>query len=284
MRYLTRHATRYRYEAPVSQCQSELRLTPRSIPWQTVLGAAIETAPAYASIDTRIDYFGNTVKLVSILESHHDFSIVASCDVEVDARPPALPSDLPWDAARDEVVTGRSPGALEAVEFVFDSPFVACAPDLAAYAAPSFDPGRPLVSAVLDLSHRIHADFTYKPTSTAIDTPLLEVLRRRHGVCQDFAHVMIGALRSMGLPGRYVSGYLRSGADYQGAEASHAWVSIFLPGTGWLDVDPTNDVVPGTGHVTLAWGRDYGDVTPIKGIAIGGGAQKVDVEVRVDPV
>jgi transglutaminase-like putative cysteine protease len=284
MRYRTRHVTHYHYEAPVSQCQSELRLTPRSLPWQTVLGAAIETTPAYASIDTRTDYFGNTVKLVSILESHDDFSIVASCDVEVDARPAAPPSEMPWDVARDEVVSGRSPGALEAVEFVFDSPFVACAPDLAAYAAASFAAGRPLVSAVQDLSHRIHSDFTYKPTSTAIDTPLLEVLRRRHGVCQDFAHVMIGALRSMGLPGRYVSGYLRSGADYQGAEASHAWVSIFLPGTGWIDFDPTNDVVPGTGHVTLAWGRDYGDVTPIKGIAIGGGAQRVDVEVRVDPV
>ena len=284
MRYRTRHETRYHYAAPVSQCQSELRLTPRSLPWQTVLGAAIETTPKYASIDTRTDYFGNSVTLVSILESHDDFSIVATSSVEVEARPSALASDMPWEVARDEVVSGRSAGTLEAVEFVFDSPFVASAPELAAYAAPSFGAGRPLASAVQDLSHRIHSEFTYKPTSTAIDTPLSEVLRRRHGVCQDFAHVMIGALRSMGLPARYVSGYLRSGADYQGAEASHAWVSTFLPGSGWLDFDPTNDVVPGTGHVTLGWGRDYGDVTPIKGIAIGGGAQKVDVEVRVDPV
>jgi transglutaminase-like putative cysteine protease len=173
--------------------------------------------------------------------------------------------------------------SLEAYEFVFDSPFVPVFPELADYARPSFPPGRPLGEAVLELSHRVHTEFSYKSASTSIDMPLQEVLRIRQGVCQDFAHIMIGALRSYHLAARYVSGYLRSGTTYQGAEASHAWVAAFLPGYGWMDLDPTNDVRPSGGHVTLAWGRDYGDVAPVKGISLGGGGQTVDVEVRVEP-
>jgi transglutaminase-like putative cysteine protease len=135
-----------------------------------------------------------------------------------------------------------------------------------------------------DLSHRIHTEFKYEPNTTSIDTPVLEALKAKRGVCQDFSHVMIGALRSQRLAARYVSGYLRSGADYQGAEASHAWVSVLVPGAGWLDIDPTNNVRPGTGHLTLAWGRDYGDVVPVKGVALGGGSHTVEVEVRMEPV
>jgi transglutaminase-like putative cysteine protease len=156
--------------------------------------------------------------------------------------------------------------------------------ELAAYARPSFTAGRGLLDAVDDLSHRIHTEFKYQPNTTSIDTPVLDALKAKRGVCQDFSHVMIGALRSQRLAARYVSGYLRSGADYQGAEASHAWVSVYLPGTGWVDVDPTNDVRPAAGHLTLGWGRDYGDVTPVKGIALGGGQQLVEVEVRVEPI
>jgi transglutaminase-like putative cysteine protease len=135
-----------------------------------------------------------------------------------------------------------------------------------------------------DLSRRVHKEFRYEPKATSIDMPLSEVLKKRRGVCQDFAHVMIGALRSMRLAGRYISGYLRSGSDYQGAEASHAWVSAFVPGAGWLHFDPTNNMMPTDGHVTIGWGRDYGDVTPVKGVTLGGGAQLVEVAVRVDPV
>ena len=191
---------------------------------------------------------------------------------------------IPWEAIRDQIAQQPDPALLEAYEFVFDSPYVPWAPELADYARPSFAPGRPLVDAVTELSHRIHTEFRYQPQSTSIDMPLLEVLGNRRGVCQDFAHVMIGALRSLRLPARYVSGYLRSGAAYQGADASHAWVSVFLPVTGWLDFDPTNDLRPSDGHVTLGWGRDYGDVTPVKGIALGGGEQIVEVEVRVEPL
>ena len=204
--------------------------------------------------------------------------------VDVQPRLSFVSSDVAWEAVRDELAAHARPETLEAFEFVFDSPFVTAGAELAAYAGPSFPAGRGLLDGVDDLAHRIHTEFTYEPNATTIDTPLLDSLKARRGVCQDFSHVMIGALRSLHLAARYVSGYLRSGTEYQGAEASHAWVSVYLPGTGWVDVDPTNDIRPGTGHVTLGWGRDYGDVTPVKGIALGGGQQRVDVEVRVEPI
>ncbi|MEQ1757665.1 MAG: transglutaminase family protein [Vicinamibacterales bacterium] len=268
----------------MSQCLSEVRLTPRALPWQTVLERSIETTPRAASLDERKDYYGNSVSLLSILERHDQFSTVATSLVRVDARPEMIEATPAWEQVREDVAAQRTAEAIDAVEFVFDSPYVTTGPELVAFAGGSFTAGRPLMAALSDMTHRIHHEFTYKPTTTTIDTPVLETLRTRRGVCQDFAHLMIGALRSMGLPARYVSGYLRSGADYQGAEASHAWVSAFIPEHGWMDFDPTNDVIPGTGHITLAWGRDYGDVAPVKGVALGGGKQVVEVEVRVDPV
>lgn len=284
MLYRATHTTRYSYEAPVSQCLSEVRLTPRALPWQIVLERTISSTPEPVSVDERKDYYGNVVSLLSILERHDRFTTIATSIVQVEPRPPMAESTLRWEEIRDEIASQRTPDAIDSVEFVFDSPFVAAAPELAEFARTSFEPGRPLLSAAADLSHRIHEEFTYRPTVTTIDTPVLETLRTKRGVCQDFAHLMIGALRSLGLPARYVSGYLRSGADYEGAEASHAWVSVFLPERGWIDFDPTNDVMPETGHITLAWGRDYGDVAPVKGVALGGGRQTVEVEVRVDPI
>jgi transglutaminase-like putative cysteine protease len=284
MLYRAVHATRYRYQAVVSQCQTQVMLTPRALPWQTVLESKIETVPKPAWISERRDYFGNHVTTFSIVETHDRFSTVATSRVRVDPRPATAVPEISWESARREVAAHETSDLLEAFEFAFDSPFVAAAPELANYAKPSFAAGRPLLSAAEDLSHRIHTDFAYKPTSTAINTPLLDTLKAKRGVCQDFSHVMIGALRSLGLPARYVSGYLRSGADHKGAEASHAWVAVFVPGAGWIDLDPTNDVRAGTNHVTIGWGRDYGDVTPIRGVALGGGKQIVDVAVRVDPV
>ena len=284
MRYKAVHTTRYLYDTPVSQCQSEVRLTPRALPWQALLESRIEATPGPASVEAHKDYFGNDVTTFTILESHDRFAIVATSVVDVQPRPAPVEGDTPWEEVRDTLAAHDRPGILEAFEYVFDSPLVAAGAELAAYARPSFPAGRGLLEAVDDLSHRIHAEFTYRPDATNIDTPLLEVLKARRGVCQDFSHVMIGALRSLRLAARYVSGYLRSGADYQGAEASHAWVSVYLPGAGWVDIDPTNDVRPGTGHVTLGWGRDYGDMTPVKGIALGGGQQLVEVEVRVEPI
>ena len=287
MRYLTSHITRYLYEGPVSQCLSEARLIPRIMPGQRVLTSRIVVEPEPAVLDHRKDYFGNDVNSFAIFRSHDRFTTTATGVVEVDAPPdddPTKASKLSWEEVRDLVLAHDDDECLAAYEYVFDSPYVAAGRELAEYARSTFAAGRPLVDAAVELSHRIHEEFTYLPKSTTIDMPLLEVFRSRAGVCQDFSHVMIGVLRSLGLPARYISGYLRSGAHYQGAEASHAWVAVFVPESGWLALDPTNDMIPRDGHVTLAWGRDYGDVTPVKGIALGGGEQTVQVEVRVVPM
>ena len=289
MLYQATHATRYLYDQPVSQSLSEARLTPRNFPGQVVHQSSLLVEPEPAMFEVRKDYFGNDVTTFAVFRMHDHFSATATSVVEVHPRPiesdpEILQPSLRWEDVCDRLRSHSGDDLLAAYEFVFDSPFVAAAPELADYARPSFAPGRPLVDAVAELSSRIHADFRYAPKSTAIDMPLLEVFGNRRGVCQDFAHVMTGALRSMHLAARYVSGYLRSGAAYQGADASHAWVSVFIPGAGWLDFDPTNDVRPGEGHVTLGWGRDYGDVAPMKGVALGGGRQIVEVEVRVEPM
>lgn len=283
MRYLTTHTTRYLYEDPVSQCLSEARLIPRTLPGQHVLESRIVVEPEPAVLNQRKDYFGNDVSSFAIFRNHDRFTTTATGVVEVDP-PPDVVSDLPWEKARDLIAAHADDECLAAYEYVFDSPYVTASPELAEYASRTFKPGRPLADAALELSHRIYEEFTYLPKSTTIDMPLLEIFRNRAGVCQDFSHIMIGVLRALHLPARYISGYLRSGDLYQGAEASHAWVSVFVPGTGWLNYDPTNDMMPRDGHVTLAWGRDYADVTPVKGIALGGGAQTVQVEVRVVPV
>jgi transglutaminase-like putative cysteine protease len=285
MLYEVTHTTRYRYEAPVSQCLNEVRLTPRDFTTQRLKVSSLQVDPAPAFVYQRNDYFGNDVSTFGVFETHE--SLTATAISIVDVSPGRLgESNAPagWQDVRDSIAAQDSEECLMASEFVYGSPFVPLSPELAAYASEGFASNRPLIDAVLDLSHRIHSDFKYEPLSTSIDVPLAEVLRNRHGVCQDFAHVMIGALRSQRLAARYVSGYVRSGRDVQGAQASHAWVSVFFPETGWLDFDPTNDVMPSESHITLAWGRDYGDVTPVKGVTLGGRGQSVEVEVYVKPV
>lgn len=284
MIYSTTHITHYRYETPVSHCQSQLRLTPRTLPWQSVLSTTIETTPAAAWHAESVDYFQNLVTSVAIHEHHDRFSIVSRGTVRVDPRPPVPVSSVAWEDAREALAWHGTPELLEGFAYTMDSPYVAAHPELTEYARESFLPGRPMTEATGELAHRINKDFKYKPASTSIETPLLDALRARQGVCQDFSHIMIGALRSLGLSARYVSGYLRSGSERIGSEASHAWVAVHMPGFGWAEFDPTNDVLPATEHLTLAWGRDYGDVTPVRGVAIGGGRQKVDVDVRVEPI
>ena len=284
MRYRATHTTQYTYQAAVSQCQSEVRLTPRALPWQTLVESRIQTTPEPVSIERHKDYFGNEVTSFTIVESHDEFVTVATSVVDVAERLLPTAPGPPWEDVRDDLAAHAWPEMLEAFEFTLASPYVTTAPLLADYARASFVAGRGIAEAAQDLTRRIHSEFRYEPKATRIDTPVLDAFAARRGVCQDFSHVMIGALRSLGLAARYVSGYLRSGAKYLGAEASHAWVSVFVPGSGWFDFDPTNDVRPGTGHITVAWGRDYGDVAPVKGIALGGGSQVVEVEVRVEPV
>jgi transglutaminase-like putative cysteine protease len=284
MIYSATHVTRHIYQSPVLQSLNELYLTPRSLPGQQVQEVNICIDPEPATWQRRKDYFGNEVITVAVYEPHRRFLIEARSVVEVQAPSPGAVSSIPWEEARDRIASQPDDESLAAIEFVFDSPFVAGGAELAEFARPTFTPRRPLVEALQELSHRIYSEFKYKPDSTSIEMPLLEVLRNRQGVCQDFAHVMIGALRSLRLAARYTSGYLRSSPGSHGAEASHAWVSAFVPGSGWLSFDPTNDVMPTDGHLTLAWGRDYGDVTPVKGVAVGGGSHSVEVEVRVKPM
>jgi transglutaminase-like putative cysteine protease len=277
------HTTRYLYQTPVSHGLNELRLTPRAFATQRVRETAIRVQPEPAFIHQRKDYYGNDVTSFEVFEKHERLEATAESIVEVLPADTAAISPLSWEEARQRVVAEADAEFIEASEFIYNSTYVPAVPQLADYARKTFEPARPLFDAAKDLTHRIHKDFKYHPKSTSIDVPLTDVLRQRRGVCQDFAHVMIGALRSHRLAARYVSGYVRPGPKVQGAQASHAWVSVFIPGSGWVGFDPTNDVVVSDSHVTLAWGRDYGDVTPVKGITLGGAGQSVEVEVYVRP-
>lgn len=283
MIYQVTHITRHTYKAAVAQCLNEVRLTPRALPCQSVRAHDLHVDPMPASFDRRKDYFGNDVTTFAVLEKHSLLEATARSVIEVEPQLPNTAVSGAWEDASALLATAANGRVLEAMDFLFDSPFVTAGPELMEFARPTFLPGRPLLDAARELSHRIHSEFRYEPESTSIEMPLTKILKERRGVCQDFAHIMIGALRSMRLAARYVSGYLRSGAGFQGWQASHAWVSVFVPGLGWRDFDPTNDAVPSDGHVTLAWGRDYGDVTPFRGITLGGGGQKVEVEVLVQP-
>ena len=283
MIYRATHTTRYTYEGPVSHCLSEARLTPRLLPHQRLLDWNLTVQPRPATIISRKDYFGNDVSSFAVLEPHDRFTVTASSLVEMSPNSGGLALSPAWEEVRDQLAGCGNEDLLEANEFTWESPFVPWLDQLAAYAKPVLEPNRPLLEAAQMLMRKIHREFSYKPAATSIETPLADVAATRKGVCQDFSHVMIGALRAYGLAARYVSGYLRGDADFQGAQASHAWVSVFIPNLGWVDFDPTNNVMPSTGHLTIAWGRDFGDVTPVKGITIGGGQHVLDVEVRVAP-
>jgi transglutaminase-like putative cysteine protease len=249
----------------------------------------VTVAPLPAERATREDFFGNRVLYFALQDSHDELVVTASSEVEVSVppAPPAPVRTLGWEMARQRSAADPDAAALAARQFALDSPHAAVAPDVAAYAAASFSARRPLLDAVADLNHRIHRDFEFDPESTTIATPLAEVLERRHGVCQDFAHLAIACVRAQGLGARYVSGYLETEpppgvARLTGADVSHAWFAVFVPGHGWVDFDPTNDLKPTNRHVTLAWGRDYADVTPLKGIIFGGGAHTPEVAVDME--
>jgi transglutaminase-like putative cysteine protease len=225
-----------------------------------------------------------------VQELHQELVVEARSEVVIaEAATPWPQQAASWEEIAASLPRDRSQAGLDAYQFAFESPRIRMRPEFAAYALQSFTPGRPMPEALLDLTARIHQDFRFDSKVTNVRTPPEEVFRKRKGVCQDFAHVQIACLRSLNLAARYVSGYLRT---YQpagqprlvGADASHAWVSAYCPGSGWLDVDPTNNVVPSDGHVTLAWGRDYGDVSPLHGLVLGGGAHTLKVAVDMEPL
>lgn len=287
MRYRVTHTTTYEYEELVSIGHNELRLEPRSAPRQQCLATALAIEPTPAVLATELDYFGNRTSFFTLQEPHHRMQVTARSDLEIaSVRPPRAAATPPWEALREWIRTQRSEEALSALEMSFDSPLVPAEPEYAEYARECFGAERPILEAAIDLTSRIHADFEYRQGATSVTTPVAEVFARRHGVCQDFAHLELACLRALGLPARYVSGYLhtrRSGRErLVGSDASHAWVSVWCGDVGWIDLDPTNDLVTGEEHVTLAWGRDYGDVAPIKGVILGGGEHTVEVAVEVE--
>ncbi|MDX2167920.1 MAG: transglutaminase family protein [Deltaproteobacteria bacterium] len=285
MRYRVVHTTRYAYGAPVVLAHNEARLQPRATARQACALSQVTIDPLPAVVATREDFFGNRVLYFALQDAHDRLVVTASSEVEVAAPAPvALDAGPSWEAARARLASPDEAEARAARQFVLDSPCAAAGADVRAYAEPSFVAERPLLAAVADLSARIHRDFRFDPESTTVATPVSEVLAQRHGVCQDFAHLAIACLRAMGLPARYVSGYLETlpppgQPRLQGADVSHAWFAVHAPGIGWVDFDPTNDLLPDERHVTTAWGRDYADVTPLKGVIFGGGAHTLEVAV-----
>lgn len=285
--YRVRHETRYEYEDPVSISHHILRLTPRN-----AFRTAISVTPRPPAMVSHFDYFGNAVISFNLLEPHDRLVVVSTSELEVTAPPYARQTaDFAASPAWETVVFDTAPTYwdLDACQFVFDSSRARARPQLRDYALESFPSGMPLLQGVRNLTKRIYEDFRFDSKATEVSTPVETFFEKRRGVCQDFSHLQISCLRSLGLPARYVSGYLRTlpppgRPRLAGADASHAWCSAWSPGVGWVDFDPTNDCVPTDGHITVAWGRDYGDVSPVYGVLLGGANHKLDVGVDVMPI
>jgi len=287
VRYRVTHTTTYAYEEMVSICHNEIRLAPRKTLSQECLQTILTIEPAPAVLNPELDYFGNPLSFFTLEEPHQRMRVTAQSELVLEPRPSPVPEKtLAWNKLRERLACDLTEEGLAAFSFAFESPLVQMLPELEQYAAPSFPAGAPVLEAVLDLTRRIHQDFAYRPGATSVTTPLAEFFAARAGVCQDFAHLEIACLRALGLAARYVSGYVRTQrskarAQLVGADASHAWLSVYCGEAGFVDVDPTNNVLPTDQHLTLAFGRDYGDVSPIKGVLLGGGEHSVEVAVEV---
>jgi len=285
------HETHYRYSSPVALSQQLLHLTPRRLPWQACHSHTISVDPVAGEYEKREDYFGNQTVHFLLAAPHESLLVRAESQVGVEPRAQAALAapQLAWEAVRSRLRVLDAPVLVEPAEFLFESPHVERSRELADYAAKSFPARRGVLDGAVDLARRIHKDFKFDKTATSVSTPLKQVLKERAGVCQDFAHLMIGCLRMLGLPARYVSGYLLTQPPpgrprLIGADASHAWVSVYCGElAGWVDIDPTNNCVVDDIHVTLGWGRDFADVTPMRGVILGGGSQQLSVRVTVSP-
>jgi transglutaminase-like putative cysteine protease len=292
--YRIAHTTEYHYSEPASLSYNEARLLPRSFATplfaQQVTDHKLEVEPEWRDARGRQDSFGNHVVYFTMRRPHSVMRINVINEVTIEPSLP--PADFPgyaaqspaWEQVRARLAADRA--QLPYREFMLDSPLVRLFDDGAAYAVPSFTPGRPILEAAFDLMHRIHTDFAYEPGTTTITTPLPEVYAAKRGVCQDFAQFMLACLRSQGLACRYVSGYIENrpppGQEkLLGSDASHAWVALYVPERGWIDFDPTNAKIATDQHITLGWGRDFSDVTPLKGIFFGGGKNELSVAVDV---
>ena len=288
VRYQIIHKTVYDYDNPVSVSHHLVRMTPRELPRQHFMQREMLGEPKPNLSTSHEDYFGNTVTFITVEEPHRRLLLTAKSEVEVTAPQPPE-STPPWESVRELCRGSTLNAAREACEFAFPSTLVPRSPEYANYAGESFPNGRPLLDAALHLMGRIHKDFKFDAKATTVATPLEQVFRQRRGVCQDFAHLQIACLRSLGLSARYVSGYLETlpppgKPKLIGADASHAWLQLWCGDAGWIDIDPTNNTLPGERYITLAWGRDYTDVSPLRGVLTGSGRHQLNVAVDVLPL
>lgn len=285
--YRVVHETRYSYENPVSSGRHLAHLSPRETSWQRVTAHTIELKPGATEEAWEVDYFGNRVLRFTHESAHRELVVHAESTVEVTRQRDSWDEVLPWERAAAPADRLNEDPSL--VEFRLASPHVPLLPAARDYARKSFRPGRPLLAALLEMTVRIREEFVYDPLATTISTPIAEVAAKRRGVCQDFAHFMLSGLRGLGLPARYMSGYILNervpGAPVlQGADTSHAWLAVHCPGTGWIGTDPTNGKLADLEFISLAWGRDFSDVTPLRGVLLGAGTHVPSVAVRITRV
>jgi transglutaminase-like putative cysteine protease len=286
MNYTVSHKTSYTYLEPVSLCHNIVKLLPRSANGQISTNESIKISPEPDRIDVYEDFFGNRVFYFSIEKEHRQLIVNVTTAIEKAVMgEEKINSAITAEEVR-QVLNEPGPENNDIRQYVFETPMTAWNAEIEAYAHKSFLSGRPVVEAAKELMYRIYTDFEFKPGITTIATPLVKVMQQRKGVCQDFAHFAIACARSAGLPARYVSGYIETipppGAEkLVGADASHAWFSLYVPGAGWIDFDPTNNMMPAAQHITIGWGRDYADIAPFKGIIIGSGSHELSVSVDV---
>ncbi|POA31114.1 MULTISPECIES: transglutaminase family protein [unclassified Pseudomonas] len=292
-RYQILHDTHYHYDSPVSLAQQLAHLWPRHCAWQRCIDQQLQISPEPTSRRDELDVFGNPLTRLAFERPHDELLVNARLTVEVLARPVRDFNQSPaWDMTRSALTYSSQPIApqlMDACRYRFESPYVHLKSSFVEFSESCFPLGRPLMLGVQALMEKIFSEFTFDAEATQVATPLVEVLERRRGVCQDFAHLMLACLRSRGLAARYVSGYLLTQPPpgqprLIGADASHAWVSVFCPVLGWVDFDPTNNVQPALEHITLAWGRDFSDVSPLRGVILGGGSHDPEVQVTVMPL
>jgi transglutaminase-like putative cysteine protease len=292
--YRVEHDTAYRYSEPVMLSHQQLHLTPRILDYQAIGAHEVIIKPAPTQQRNIIDAFGNPLTEIAIESAHTSLDIIAKSTVAVTQRSVLDPEKTAaWETVRDTLAYRAAwhpePAILDATQFLFESPYARVKRNLRAYAGDCFEPGRPILAGAAALMAKIHGEFKFDAAATNVTTPVMKFFEQKRGVCQDFTHLMISCLRSTGLAARYVSGYLltrpASGKPrHVGTDVSHAWVALFVPGNGWVDLDPTNNVMPSLEHITLGWGRDFSDVTPLRGVINGGGEQTLEVKVTVEMV
>ena len=288
MKYRIEHITTYHYADGAEACHNVVRLQPRTMPGQRSRETALVIDPVPATLHSYDDYFGNRVHSFAVYEPHFKISIKAESFVLLDRPEVEFVTSPPWNEVRQQLRVDRAYDLVEALDYVFASPYIRLTAPVREFATPFFPKDKPLLDGALELTQAIYRDFKYDPKATTVDTSVDTVLEKRRGVCQDFAHLQIACLRTLGLACRYVSGYLRTDpppgkARLVGADASHAWVSVFCPANGWVDLDPTNGCSIDDRHVTIGWGRDFHDVSPVKGVVLGGGEAVLSVAVDVVP-